>query len=113
MKILVAGLAIALLPAALVSAQTPPPAKAKTEAKTMRLYKGQNFTGQSYEVIGARSALMMEMNIGSIAVFPGEKWEVCDKPRFKGTCTIVESDTSNMGAAAIQSARPVKAPKTK
>jgi hypothetical protein len=108
---ILAGLLIAALPLSLATAQGTTAAKPKADAKTMRLYKGQNFTGEMYVVEGTRSSLMLEMNVGSIAVFPGEKWEVCEKPRFKGTCTIVDADMSNMGAVAIQSARAVKANK--
>lgn len=111
MKTIVTGLLLAALPVGLAVAQGTAPAKPKADAKTMRLYKGQNFTGEMYLVEGTRSSLMLEMNIGSIAVYPGEKWEVCEKPRFKGTCTVVEADMNNMGEVAIQSARAVKAPK--
>mgnify|MGYP002779058557 FL=1 len=106
MKTLLTALTLAALPLSLATAQTP--AKPKADVKTMRLYKGQNFTGEMYVVEGTRSSLMLEMNVGSIAVYPGEKWEVCDKPRFKGTCTIVDADMNNMGEVAIQSARAVK-----
>lgn len=84
------------------------PAKSRTEASTMRLYKGQKFTGESYTVDRARPSLQLEMPVGSIAIFPGEKWEVCEKPRFKGSCNIIDSDMTDLGAAAIQSARPIK-----
>jgi Beta/Gamma crystallin len=106
MKFLAAAAVLALLPTALASAQEAP--KPKTEKGTMRLFKGQSFTGEAYLVDSARSSLMLEMNVGSIAVYPGEKWEVCDKPRFKGSCNVVDADMANMGTVAIQSARPVK-----
>lgn len=106
MKTLAAVILIATFPVALVSAQTPP--KAKTEQGTMRLFKGQSFTGESYVVESARSSLMLEMTVGSIAVYPGDKWEVCEKPRFKGSCNMVDTDMANLGNVAIQSARPVK-----
>ncbi|NJS13822.1 MAG: beta/gamma crystallin family protein [Sphingopyxis sp.] len=108
MKYIAAIAAAALLPAALVSAQGAPPTKSKTEANTLRLFKGQTFGGEMYDVDRARPSLQLEMTVGSIAVHPGEKWEVCDKPRFKGTCNIVDADMANMGTVAIQSVRPVK-----
>jgi hypothetical protein len=100
----------ALLPAVafVASGASAQGTKAKVEAETMRLYKGQNFTGESYVVEGLRSSLQLEMTVGSIAIFPGEKWEVCDKPRFKGSCNIVDSDMSGLGTVVIQSARPIK-----
>lgn len=106
MKFLAAAAIFALVPAAIVSAQDAP--KAKTEKGTMSLFKGQKFTGEAYVVDSARSSLMLEYLVGSIAVHPGEKWEVCDKPRFKGVCTLVEADMANLGTVTIQSARPAK-----
>jgi hypothetical protein len=107
MKTITAALAIALLTTGYASAQTTP-AKARTDPQTLRLFKGQNFTGESYLVEKARPSLQLEMSVGSMAIHPGEKWEVCDKPRFKGNCNIIDADMNNMGEVAIQSARPVK-----
>jgi Beta/Gamma crystallin len=106
MKLLAAAAVLALVPATLATAQDG--AKAKADAGTLRLFKGQNFTGETYTVDSARSALQLEMTVGSMAVFPGEKWEVCDKPRFKGSCNVVDANMANMGTVMIQSARPVK-----
>jgi hypothetical protein len=101
---------IALLAATLgpVTHALAEPAKARADANTLRLYKGQKFTGESYTVDRARPSLQLEMSVGSIAIFPGEKWEVCEKPRFKGSCNIIDSDMTDLGSAAIQSARPIK-----
>lgn len=106
MNFLVAFAVLAILTPAPGRAQDTP--KPKTEKGTMRLFKGQSFAGEAYVVDSARSSLMLEMTVGSIAVYPGEKWEVCDKPRFKGSCNVVDTDMANMGTVAIQSARPVK-----
>lgn len=111
MKKHVIAAALFFIPASVAFAQGTAATKPKADKNTMRLYKGQNFSGESYVVDSSRSSLMLEMNVGSIAVYPGEKWEVCEKPRFKGACNIVEADLNNMGAVAIQSARPVKPPK--
>jgi len=108
MRFIAAITAAALLPAALVSAQGTPSVKAKTETSTLRLFKGQSFSGEFYDVDRARPSLQLEMMVGSIAVYPGEKWEVCDKPRFNGNCNIIDADMANMGTVAIQSVRPIK-----
>jgi Beta/Gamma crystallin len=108
MKIITAIAAVTLLPAALVSAQGTTATKAKTEAGTLRLFKGQTFGGEMYDIDRARPSLQLEMTVGSVAVHPGEKWEVCDKPRFKGNCNVIDADMANMGSVAIQSVRPIK-----
>jgi hypothetical protein len=110
MKYLAIIAAAAMLSVAPASAEGTAATKSKTEAGMLRLFKGQAFTGEMYDVDRARPSLQMDMKVGSIAVHPGEKWEVCDKPRFKGNCNILEADMANMGAVTIGSARPVKAP---
>ena len=51
-----------------------------------------------------------DYNIGSIAIWPGEVWEVCDKPRYKGNCLTITADETNIGRAVIKSVRAIKAP---
>ena len=82
MKTLLTALTLAALPLSLATAQTP--AKPKADVKTMRLYKGQNFTGEMYVVEGTRSSLMLEMNVGSIAVYPGENGKCATSPGSRG-----------------------------
>lgn len=106
MKFLAAATIVGLLSAVPACAQDAPTPKA--EKGTMRLFKGQSFTGAVHVAKDERPMLLLEHTVGSIAVYPGEKWEVCDKPRFKGNCNIVDADMANMGTVAIQSARPVK-----
>lgn len=81
--------------------------KAKTIAGTLVLYKGQDFSGQSYRIAKEDPQLQHEFLVGSMVSFPGEKWEVCDKPKYKGNCNIIEGEVTEMGRALIKSARPV------
>lgn len=83
--------------------------KSKTIEGTLTLFEGQKFDGDSYRLEKDEPLLQHDFLVGSIAVFPGEAWELCDKPKFKGNCLTVSSNESGIGKAMIKSARVVKA----
>ena len=79
--------------------------KVKTSKGMLTLYSGKNFTGDYFEVTKDRTSMFTEFTIGSIAVFEGEKWEVCEGQRFKAPCMEITSNTENLGDIMIRSAR--------
>lgn len=81
--------------------------KIKTSKGMLTFYSGQSFTGDYFEVTKDRTSMSMEFNIGSIAVFEGDKWEVCEGQRFKAPCMVVTSNIENLGEITIRSARKV------
>lgn len=82
---------------------------AKTIKGTLTLFEGQKFDGESYRVTKDNPNLPHDFLIGSIAVFPGEVWEVCDRPKFKGNCLTLTADETGIGKAVLKSARVIKA----
>lgn len=103
---------VSIIFAMLAMATSSAPAKeaenAKTAEGTLILYKGQQFSGEDYRIMKANPAIPHEFLVGSMAPYPGEKWEVCDKPKYKGNCIIVVGEETDMGRAVIESARPVE-----
>jgi hypothetical protein len=84
----------------------------KTLAKkgTIVLYNGQKFQGEYAEFNKARTSMALEFPIGSIAVFEGESWEICEGPRFKGACRTVTSNEEGLGGIMVASLRPTPQP---
>jgi hypothetical protein len=70
------------------------------------LYNGQKFQGDYLELKKARTSMGEDMRVGSIAVFPGEAWEICEGQRYKGACRIVSADEIGLGSLIVQSVRP-------
>lgn len=99
---LTCGLMVAV-PVAVVAAE-----KVKTSKGKLTLYSGQKMTGDYFEVTKDRTSMSTEFMIGSIAVFEGDKWEVCEGQRFKEPCMIVTSNTENLGEISIKSVRKVQ-----
>lgn len=89
------------------------PVVAEDNAKTIKgvltLYEGQTFDRDSYRVLKDNPNLDHDFLVGSIAVYPGEVWEVCDKPKYKGNCLTISADETNIGKALLKSVRVIKA----
>jgi hypothetical protein len=106
-----AAVALIGLGAAGVSAFAADGAKKSPAKKALLiLYNGQKFQGDLLEIKKARTSMGEDMRVGSIAVFPGEAWEICEGPRFKAPCRVVAADEIGLGSVMINSVRPVKQP---
>jgi len=77
------------------------PAKGVARPGMMILYSEPNFNGDTYEFVKARTQVPMEWNIRSVAVAPGESWEVCEKARFKAPCMTLDQSYANSGDVGI------------
>ena len=76
------------------------------------LYNGQKFQGDYLEIKKMRTSMGEDMRVGSLAVFPGEAWEICEGARFKAPCRIVTGDETGLGSTMVNSVRPVAAATT-
>jgi hypothetical protein len=106
-----AAVAFVGLSAAGVSAFAADGAK-KSPAKKglLILYNGQKFQGDFLEIKKMRTTMGEDMLVGSLSVFPGEAWEICEGARFKAPCRIVVGDEMGLGAVRINSVRPAAKP---
>jgi hypothetical protein len=102
------GLAVALLLAAAVPADAAKRGGEMTEKGVLTLYEGQKFEGESIEINKDMPSISYDFTIGSIGIFPGEKWELCEQTRYRGTCNIMTANEMSLGKVKIQSARMIK-----
>jgi hypothetical protein len=107
-KLIVAALGAALVAGGTVAIAQPQSVKSRVDKGKIALFEGNNFDLKSYDAKGARPQIELEFNISSIAVYPGEKWEVCAKKRYQAPCMTIDKDTQNLGQVAVGSARPIK-----
>ena len=90
------------------------PAKQERVAPTrpgfLLLYREKDFVGMNVEIREARRSIRAGWDVRSIAVHPGERWQICNRPRFRDPCIIIDrsiADTATIGAnGVIDSARP-------
>ena len=94
MKILtIAAIAAATLavPASAMQAQTAAPARAAPEvvAGRMMIYNQPNYNGEDYEVDAAKRMFEWDYHPRSIAIHPGDRWQICARPRF-AECIVLD-----------------------
>ena len=96
--------------AAAVHAQSP---RTQTEQGRIMLYEQKNYAGESYEVESERRSLRTGWNTHSVAIHPGDRWQLCNRARFQEPCITLDRsvpDMSVLGAAGeIGSVRPMPA----
>ncbi len=85
--------------------------KSAVPKNTLMLYKGQNYEGESYEVIKTRVTISLDFPVGSFNIAPGDTWEICDQEKFKGNCNTFTESQSGLGSISIRSAKLIKPPK--
>jgi hypothetical protein len=105
-KILAAALGVVLVTASGVAVAHSQ--KARVDKGKIGLFEGSSFNLKDYDAKGARPQISLEFNVSSIAVYPGEKWQVCGGKRYQEPCMIIDKDTENLGGITVQSVRPVK-----
>lgn len=68
----------------------------------LNLYELKNFNGDDYMINSDRSLVKLDWNVGSIAVHPGDKWQVCAKPRFKEPCMVIDQSVADASVIGIE-----------
>lgn len=83
------------------------------QAGRLILYTGVNFRGRAFVVQGGDSVINMNP-VMSVAV-QGGNWEICEDTNFRGRCTTINVDVSNLRALGmpgrLRSARLVASPR--
>lgn len=87
--------------------------RTETEPGRIMLYEAKNYSGNAYEVDRERRTLRTGWNVYSVSIYPGERWQLCNRMRFQEPCIILDRsvpDMSAIGAAGeIGSIRPMPA----
>lgn len=80
----------------------------------LKLYEMTNFNGDDWVIESASSTVHTDWNIRSVSVHPGDRWQICARPRYREPCILLTrsvADASMIGIEGqIGSARP--APET-
>lgn len=80
----------------------------RSERGVITLFEFDGYSGKRYEIDTLSRNVDIIYPINSIAVHPGETWQVCENPAFREPCMNVTKDENNLGGITIRSARPVK-----
>jgi hypothetical protein len=87
-------------------------AASPAQSGQLALFQQAGFNGQAYYVDRDRPSVETMWTVGSVAVHPGETWQICSRNRYQGRCVTVSdsvSDTATIGMAGqISSARRIR-----
>lgn len=118
-KAVFAGALAALLPA-LAAAQPAgqpagqPRALPHTVHGELKLFQEVNYNGEAWDIDSASPTVHTDWNIRSVAIHPGDRWQICARSRFRDPCIVLDrsvNDTSLVGIdGQIGSARPAPQP---
>ncbi len=103
--------ASALQPAA--APQRPEP-RASTVAGELGLYELADFNGAAVSVARGRTHVQTPWNIRSVAVHPGERWQICAQTRYRDPCIVLDRSVRDARMIGVEgqigSARLAPAP---
>ena len=92
------------------TAKQEPARKAATMPGELHLYEATNYNGARYLINSSRSTVRTDWNIRSIAMHPGERWQICARPRFRDPCIILDRSVHDARLIGVEgqigSARP-------
>ena len=112
--IILSAVALAAIPA--MAAQQAQPERApspQTRAGELALYQMVNYNGDRWLIESASPRVRTDWNIRSVAIHPGDRWQICARPRFQDPCIVLDRsvhDATLIGVEGqIGSARPAPA----
>ena len=66
------------------------------------LYKETNFNGETATIDNALTSVHTDWNIRSLKVFPGDRWQICARPRFREPCIILTRSVADATMIGIE-----------
>ena len=66
------------------------------------LYKEANFNGETATIDNALTTVHTDWNIRSLRVFPGDRWQICARPRFRDPCIILTRNVPDATMIGIE-----------
>ena len=56
----------------------------------LTLYEMTNYNGDSFVVDGPSTRVQTDWNIRSLSIHPGDRWQICARPRFRDPCIVLD-----------------------
>jgi hypothetical protein len=79
----------------------------------MTLFQEPNFNGDTWVLDGSSPTVHTDWNIRSVAVHPGDRWQICARSRFRDPCIVLDRSVGDASLIGIEgqigSARPAPA----
>ena len=100
-------------PAAKQGVATQPGGLPHTVAGELILFENTSYNGDSWTLDSASPTVHTDWNIRSVAMHPGDSWQICARSRFRTPCIILNRSVADATLIGIEgqigSARPAPA----
>ena len=73
-----------------------------TPAGELGLYEMTGYNGDYMMVDRAMTTVHTDWNIRSISVHPGDRWQICARPRFQGDCIVLDRSVPDATMIGVQ-----------
>jgi hypothetical protein len=80
------------------AAPTPP----RTLHGELVLYQMKNYNGDYYTVDGPSSRVRTDWNIRSVTIHPGDRWQICARPRFQDPCIVLDRSVHDASLIGVE-----------
>jgi hypothetical protein len=90
MKTMILAMAFAALPATAIAQPAAPATPPHTVSGELTLFQMTNYNGDTMVVQHLGGAVHTDWPIRSINVFPGDRWQICARPRYHDPCIILD-----------------------
>lgn len=74
----------------------------RTYAGQMGLYQDPRYGGDDLTFRSPRTAITTDWSVRSILIHPGERWQICERARFRGACMVLDRSVPDAREAGIQ-----------
>ncbi|MBX3562884.1 MAG: hypothetical protein KF780_13850 [Sphingomonas sp.] len=85
----------------------------RTVRGELTLYAMTNYNGSTWTIDSASRNVRTDWNIRSIAVHPGDRWEICARSSFRSPCIVLDRSVADSALIGVEgqigSARPAPA----
>lgn len=88
-----AAAALAAAPAAATQQENPSGATAtppRTVHSELLLFRDTNYNGEQWVVEDPSSRVRTDWPIRSLAIHPGDRWQICARARFRDPCIVLD-----------------------
>ena len=74
----------------------------RTVPTEMILYQDLNYDGTYYTVETPSSTVRTDWNIRSIAIHPGDRWQICARSRFRTPCIVLDRSVHDASLIGVE-----------
>ena len=66
------------------------------------LYQMKNYNGAYFTVDGPSSRVRTDWNIRSVTIHPGDRWQICARPRFRDPCIVLDRSVHDAALIGVE-----------